>query len=72
MPQNFKFPLKLRRWQTGDRFQPLGMNKQHQKLQDFFSNQKLSLVDKERDLDFGVCGRDLLDSRNEDRMSGSK
>jgi len=43
-----QFPLRLRRWQPGDRFQPLGMGGQHQKLQDFFSNQKFSRLDKER------------------------
>jgi tRNA(Ile)-lysidine synthase len=42
------FPLCLRHWQPGDVFQPLGMNGKHQKLQDFFSNQKLSRFDKER------------------------
>jgi tRNA(Ile)-lysidine synthase len=42
------WPLRLRRWQPGDVFCPLGMGGQHQKLQDFFSNQKLSLFDKER------------------------
>jgi len=42
------FPLKLRRWQPGDVFQPLGMQGKHQKLQDFFTNQKLSRFDKER------------------------
>ncbi len=42
------FPLKLRRWQPGDVFQPLGMQGKHQKLQDFFTNQKLSRFDKEK------------------------
>ncbi len=45
--ESLTFPLKLRRWQAGDRFQPLGMNGQHRKLQDFFSDQKLSLVEKD-------------------------
>lgn len=40
-------PMKLRRWEAGDIFQPLGMGGKHQKLQDFFSNNKLSLFDKE-------------------------
>lgn len=43
-----RFPLLLRRWRPGDVFQPLGMGGKSQKLQDFFTNQKLSVVDKER------------------------
>jgi tRNA(Ile)-lysidine synthase len=43
-----KFPLTLRPWQAGDVFQPFGMQGRHQKLQDFFINQKLSRLDKER------------------------
>ncbi|MCC6462362.1 MAG: tRNA lysidine(34) synthetase TilS [Saprospiraceae bacterium] len=42
-----KFPLLLRRWQAGDRFQPLGMGGNSQKLQDFFTNQKVSKLEKE-------------------------
>ncbi|MCB9278289.1 MAG: tRNA lysidine(34) synthetase TilS [Lewinellaceae bacterium] len=42
------FPLTLRRWQSGDFFHPLGMGGKRQKLQDFFSNRKLTLFDKER------------------------
>jgi len=42
------FPLKVRRWQAGDVFQPLGMQGKHQKLQDFFTNQKLSRFEKEQ------------------------
>ena len=42
------FPLFLRRWQPGDTFQPLGMGGKHQKVQDFFTNNKVSLFDKER------------------------
>lgn len=43
-----QFPLKLRTWQEGDVFQPLGMGGQHQKVQDFFSNQKIDRFEKER------------------------
>lgn len=42
------FPLTLRRWQAGDSFYPLGLRGKSQKLQDFFTNQKLSRFDKER------------------------
>ena len=42
-----KFPLKLRKWQPGDFFHPFGMGGKRQKLQDFFSNNKLSKFDKE-------------------------
>lgn len=41
------FPLTIRHWKEGDFFCPLGMNGKHQKLQDFFSNNKLSRFQKE-------------------------
>lgn len=46
--ENLRFPLLLRRWRAGDMFQPLGMGGKHQKLQDFFTNLKLSLPEKDR------------------------
>ncbi|MEO0777575.1 MAG: tRNA lysidine(34) synthetase TilS [Bacteroidota bacterium] len=42
------FPLQLRRWCAGDYFHPLGMEGHRQKLQDFFSNAKLSRFAKEQ------------------------
>lgn len=42
------YPLKLRNWQSGDAFKPFGMGGKSQKLQDFFTNQKLSRIDKEQ------------------------
>lgn len=41
-----QFPLTVRKWQAGDRFCPLGMAGKHQKVQDFFTHQKLSLSEK--------------------------
>jgi len=40
------FPLKIRKWQQGDRFKPLGMNGS-KKLSDYFTDRKYSLADKE-------------------------
>jgi tRNA(Ile)-lysidine synthase len=42
------FPLKLRRWETGDVFQPLGMKGKKQKLSDYFAHNKFSDFDKEK------------------------
>lgn len=40
-----RFPLRLRRWKQGDKFQPLGM-KGKKLLSDFFVNQKFTAFDK--------------------------
>lgn len=41
-----KFPMKVTRWQQGDRFVPLGMW-HAKKLSDFFVGEKMSLFDKD-------------------------
>lgn len=45
--EKIRYPLKIRRWQSGDSFKPFGMKGQSQSLQDFFTNQKLSRIEKQ-------------------------
>ena len=52
------FPLKLRKWEKGDWFMPLGL-KGKMKLSDFFINQKVSLADKEK-IWLLVSGEDIV------------
>ena len=41
-------PFVVRAWQAGDRFYPLGMKGRSRKLQDYFTDVKLSRVDRRR------------------------
>jgi tRNA(Ile)-lysidine synthase len=43
-----QFPLTVRHWQEGDAFQPFGMAGKSQKLQDYFTNQKVLRGQKDR------------------------
>jgi tRNA(Ile)-lysidine synthase len=45
--EKLTFPLVLRKWIEGDRFQPLGMAGKNQLLSDFFRLKKLSQFEKE-------------------------
>lgn len=42
------FPLEIRHWQAGDSFCPLGMHGRHKKVQDLFTDQKLSRFAKDK------------------------
>lgn len=46
--EKLTWPITLRLWRAGDKFQPFGMKGKHQKLQDFFSNKKFSISEKNR------------------------
>lgn len=45
--EKLKFPLFVRKWQTGDYFYPVGMNGQKKKVSKYFKDEKLSLSQKE-------------------------
>lgn len=45
--EKLSFPLRLRRWENGDKFKPLGMCN-FKKVSDFFIDEKYSLLDKKK------------------------
>jgi len=49
-PANLAFPLRVRPWEPGDTFCPLGMAGKSQKLQDFFVNHKIDRLARARQL----------------------
>nr|HID58839.1 tRNA lysidine(34) synthetase TilS [Desulfobacterales bacterium] len=53
-----RFPIRLRNWIPGDRFQPLGM-KGTQKVKAFFTNNKVPLVQRYRCPIF-LCGEKII------------
>ncbi len=63
------FPLKLRKWKHGDRFQPLGMAN-FKKLSDFFIDERYSILDKQKQ--WILCSGDdivwIVGSRIDDRF----
>ena len=51
------FPLKLRKWKSGDKFKPLGMSN-FKKLSDFFIDSKFSRLQKQNQ--WLLCSKDSV------------
>jgi tRNA(Ile)-lysidine synthase len=52
------YPLVLRKWETGDFFQPFGINGQTKKVSKLFKDEKLSLIEKENT--WLLCSNDQI------------
>jgi tRNA(Ile)-lysidine synthase len=46
-PEKLEFPLTIRKWETGDIFQPFGMSGKRKKLSDLFTDLKMDRFQKE-------------------------
>lgn len=56
--EKLRFPLKLRKWKKGDRFQPIGM-KGSKLLSDYFIDNKFNLIEKQN-IWLLVSGEDIV------------
>lgn len=52
------FPLVIRKWETGDTFQPFGMEGKSKKVSKLFKDEKLSLIEKENT--WLLCSNDQI------------
>jgi tRNA(Ile)-lysidine synthase len=44
---SLKWPLTIRKWETGDSIEPLGLNGKHQKVSDLLTNKKIKSSEKQ-------------------------
>lgn len=56
--EKLRFPLRIRNWQEGDRFQPLGMSGK-KKVSDYLIDQKISIQEKARKMVL-ISGDDII------------